>query len=118
MASGFPAIAPVLRVVPEAALQAQERAADQKQEETNQATLTAQTASQLAGYIREQFTTMKNHRNTSAGWNERLLSALRMFNGQYDPGKLQAIRQFQGSEVYAHLVAMKCRGTTSLLRDI
>jgi hypothetical protein len=41
-----------------------------------------------------------------------------MFNGQYDPDQLNAIRMFQGSEVYARIVAMKCRGASSLLRDV
>lgn len=73
----------------------------------------------LAGYIRTQFDVMKRHRsNTLSGWSDRLLNALRVFNGQYDAAKLNEIRQFGGSEIYARIVAMKCRGASSLLRDV
>jgi hypothetical protein len=73
----------------------------------------------LAGFIRRQFDMMRNHRNDAvAGWSERLLAAQRAFNGEYDPSKLAEIRKFGGSEVYARIVAMKCRGASSLLRDI
>lgn len=61
---------------------------------------------------------MVRHRNTVAGWSDRLLAALRAFNGQYDPTKLAEIRKFGGSEVYARLTAAKCRGASSLLRDV
>ena len=76
------------------------------------------TLEDLAGYVQNQYDIFSNHRNTQPGWARRLLAALRTFNGQYDPQKLAAIRQFGGSEVYARLVAMKCRGATSLLRDV
>jgi len=62
---------------------------------------------------------MRRHRdNTSAGWAHRLLRALRAFDGVYEPEILDEIKKFGGSQVYARLVAMKCRGTTSLLRDV
>jgi hypothetical protein len=41
-----------------------------------------------------------------------------MFEGRYDPSKLAEIKKFGGSEVYSRLVAVKCRGATSLLRDV
>lgn len=72
----------------------------------------------LAGYIRVQWQMMVRHRNTIAGWSDRLLQALRAFNGQYDPQKLAEIRKFGGSEVYCRLIAAKCRGASSLLRDV
>ncbi len=75
--------------------------------------------SNLASYIRREYDIMKRHRdNSMAGWSERLLNALRVFNGQYDASKLNEIRRFGGSEVYARIVAMKCRGASSLLRDV
>ena len=62
---------------------------------------------------------MRNHRNQNRNpLNERLLRAQRMFEGQYDPSKLAEIRKFGGSEVYSRIVAVKCRGATSLLRDV
>ena len=108
----------VLRVVPPAQLEA----ALQKQGEDRaaaQAAAASPEMTNLASFIREQFSIMRNHRNnTMSGWSERLLVALRAFNGQYDASKLAEIRKFGGSEVYARLIAMKCRGASSLLRDV
>lgn len=73
----------------------------------------------LAGYIRRQFDMMKQHRNMiGAGWSDRLLNALRVFNGQYDATKLAEIQRFGGSQVYARIISMKCRGASALLRDV
>lgn len=78
----------------------------------------------LAAHIRQRWEEARNHRNSAQSGpdgislNERLLSAQRMFNGQYGPMKLAQIRQFGGSEVYARVVAVKCRGASSLLRDV
>jgi hypothetical protein len=73
----------------------------------------------LAAHIRGQFDIFKRHRNNAlAGWSDRLLTAMRVFNGRYDANKLNEIRKFGGSEVYARVVAMKCRGASSLLRDV
>jgi hypothetical protein len=73
---------------------------------------------QLAGYVKGQFEIFRNHRNTVAGWSNRMLAALRSFNGQYDPTKLQEIVKWGGSTVYARVIAQKCRAASSLLRDI
>lgn len=73
---------------------------------------------ELAGFITTQFSQFKRHRSSANGWNDRLLAAMRSFNGQYDPVKLADIQKFGGSEIYARLVAMKCRGASSLLRDV
>lgn len=108
----------VLRVVGPAALDAAIKAQDIAKATSAQET-DATVLSNLAGHIHTQFEIFKNHRNSSAaGWSERLLIALRAFNGQYDANKLAQIRQFGGSEVYARTIAMKCRGATSLLRDV
>lgn len=77
-----------------------------------------QDVGQLVGFIKGQFEIMRNHRNTSAGWSERMLSALRTFNGQYDATKLNEIRRFGGCETYIRTTAQKCRAASSLLRDI
>lgn len=108
----------VLRVVPpaqlEAALQKQDMERAAAEDAASQPMMT-----NLAGYIRTQFETFKQHRNNSAsGWSERLLIALRAFNGVYDANKIAEIRKFGGSEVYARIIAMKCRGASSLLRDV
>ena len=73
----------------------------------------------LAGYVRGLYDMFRTHRDmVSGGWSSRLMHALRTFNGEYHPNKLQEIRQFGGSEVYPRIVAMKCRGASSLLRDV
>lgn len=73
----------------------------------------------LAGHVRTKFNMMRRHRDNSAsGWSNRLLHALRVFNGEYDAQKLQDIQAFGGTTAYARIVAMKCRGASSLLRDI
>jgi hypothetical protein len=72
----------------------------------------------LASHIRAEFETMRNHRSSASGWNDRLLAAQRVFNGEYDPVKLAEIRKFGGSDVYARLIAVKCRGASALLRDV
>jgi len=116
MANSLPPMG-VLRVVNNAQLTAAERAADEEAAAARQANEPIMT--NLASYIRTQFTMMQNHRNTEqSGWSNRLLNALRVFNGQYDAQRLAEIRRFGGSEVYARIVSMKCRGASSLLRDV
>lgn len=108
----------VLRVVPPAQLNAAIKKQDEAKAAASQA-VSEETLTGLASYIRTQFETFKQHRNNAAsGWSERLLVALRAFNGQYDAHKLAEIKKFGGSEVYARLIAMKCRGASSLLRDV
>lgn len=111
----------VLRVVPPAALDRHLAEQDRlKAEAAKAAAVPVQPAlTNLAAYIRQQFEMMRNHRdNNMSGWTERLLRALRAFNGQYDESKLAEIQKFGGSQVYARITAMKCRGTSSLLRDV
>jgi hypothetical protein len=107
----------VLQVIPEDVLQQQEADRANQTAQANQAQ-TAQSPQELAGYIRGLWEIFRNHRNTAAGWSERLLVALRTFNGQYDANQLREIRRFGGSEVYARIIAQKCRAASSLLRDI
>jgi hypothetical protein len=120
-AGALPATMPsqgVLQVVPPAALEAA-LAQQNKDIAANATPLPTSATAALAGYIRGQFEIFKWHRNDAmAGWSNRLLVALRAFNGQYDATKLADIRKFGGSEVYARIIAMKCRGATSLLRDV
>src|SRR5579883_3354181 len=110
----------LLRIVSPQALDEYDQYQTESQAAANKAAITTPSDyTGLVGYIRGQFELFKLHRNTAnAGWSERLLSALRAFNGVYDPVKLADIKQFGGSEVYAKLVAMKCRGASSLLRDV
>ena len=71
----------------------------------------------LANYIRKQFEAAKRHR-TSSGVDDEMISFMRAYNGEYSPSKKAEIAQFGGSDVFARITASKCRGATSLLRDI
>lgn len=108
----------VLRVVPPATLeQALQAEASAKWQASNPASQPEMPG--LVSFIRNEFEAFKRHRlDTRAGWNNRLLAALRAFNGEYDPAKLAEIQKFKGSEVYARITAMKCRGASALLRDV
>lgn len=110
----------VLRVVPPAQLDRQLQAEDDARAQAEDAAANggATEATGLAGYIRGQFDIMKRHRDGGSGWTSRLLAAMRVFNGRYDTQQLNEIRKFGGSDVYARVVAMKCRGASSLLRDV
>lgn len=110
----------VLRVVPPAAYEAQLQAGYKAKAQAEDAAAEAKKPdmTQLASYIRGQFSIMQNHRQSASGWADRLLKALRAFNGEYDPEKIIEIKKFGGSTVYARMIAMKCRGASSLLRDV
>lgn len=106
----------VLQVIPPAELERQIAARETEAANSNMAP--PQDPHQLVGYIKARFEIFRNHRNTVSGWSERLLSALRTFNGQYDATQLQEISKFGGSSIYARIAAQKCRAASSLLRDI
>jgi hypothetical protein len=72
----------------------------------------------LVAFIDNEFQMMQRHRDGSQGWTDRLTGAMRVFRGEYDSAKLSQIRKFGGSQIYARLTASKCRGATSLLRDV
>lgn len=111
----------VIQVIPPGALDRLEAQANKAkvEQQTAAAQLSEPARTNLAGYIRNQFEMMRNHRdNATSGWSTRLISALRAFNGQYDPTKLQEIQKFGGSEIYFRMLASKCRGASSLLRDV
>ena len=108
----------VLRVVPPSVLE-QSIAEEDKRYADSKRQSADVTESNLAAFIRQEFERMVQHRGDSqAGWSQRLIDAQRQFNGKYSPEKLAEIRQFGGSEVYARIIAMKCRGASSLLRDV
>jgi hypothetical protein len=110
-----------IQVIPPAVLDAQDqkRAGMAAQAKQQAADMFGQgDVSSLVGYIKSQYEIFRNHRNTQQGWSERLLVALRAFNGQYDQTKLHQIRRWGGSEIYMRMIAQKCRAASSLLRDI
>src|SRR5215203_4171081 len=104
---------PLLRVVTPQGLTEHERARNVAAQPADDTTM-----DELARHIRTEWDMMRNHRNSASGWNERLLHAQRVFNGKYDAEQLMAIKQFSGSEVYARVIALKCRGASALLREV
>lgn len=110
----------LLRVVPgpqlEAQIAEQDKASYDARIAAERSAAVAET--NLAGFIRNEWSRFRRHRDSASGWSDRLISALRAFNGEYSPEKLAEIKKFGGSEVYARIVAMKCRGASSLLRDV
>lgn len=72
----------------------------------------------LAGYIQGKFARFSRHRDSADGWTQRLTDALMAFKGQYDADMLAEINKMGGSRVYFRLIASKCRGASSLLRDL
>jgi len=101
-----------LKIVSEGQLQESEAADAASAIEADDLTLDA-----LAGHIRNKYEIFKRHREES-GLDEKMLKALRSYNGEYSAKKLSEIRQFGGSEVYSRLTSVKCRGATALLRDV
>lgn len=109
----------VLRIVSPEDLQSQEaQAAADAVAAEDRLRQEATSTSSLAGFIDNQFQQFVRHRDGASGWTDRMLRALRTFNGQYDSAKLAEIKKFGGSDIYARLIATKCRGATSLLRDV
>ncbi len=108
----------LLRIVSPEELQQQEDAALEEheaaraEEEAQRGEMTS-----LRGHIDKQWAIVRDHRATR-GINDRLISALRTFNGEYDPQHRAEIKKFGGSEVYSRIVGTKARGATALLRDI
>ena len=107
----------LLRLVSGSELDRQDQQAQAEAEGT--ANRKASTVPDIAGYIRNTWNIFRNQRNTGNNpLNDRLIRAQRMFEGKYDPDKLHWIKKFGGSEVYSRMVAGKCRGATSLLRQV
>jgi hypothetical protein len=107
----------MLRVVsPDALAQADQQAIADRQTQEDEAVNEVRD-SDLRNYVQGRWEIMRNHRSTY-GLDNRLLAAMRIFNGEYDPGQLAEIQKFGGSEVYARVVGTKARGATALLRDV
>jgi hypothetical protein len=105
----------VLRLVsPQAMVEQEAAAAAQAQREAQN--VEDMMLSGLAHFVRGEWQIMRDHRDRFL--TQRLLAAMRQYKGEYDPEKLREIEKFGGSKVFARLTAAKCRGVTSLLRDV
>lgn len=101
----------LLRVVSNAELQQQEDAAAKAmQERQNQPMVLG-----LAAHLRECWDAAKIAKKPI---EDKMLSALRQRNGEYEADKLQQIKAQGGSEIYMMITEVKCRAAESWLRDI
>ena len=101
----------LLRVVSNAELQQQEdTAAQAMQERQNQPMVLG-----LATYLRHCWDVAKIAKKPI---EDKMLTALRQRNGEYEASKLQQIKAQGGSEIYMMITEVKCRAAESWLRDI
>ena len=106
----------LLKVVSNQELEQEDRKAVRLAEEVEQE-LSPQFTDQLAHHIRQRYYDFRRHK-IRQNLHRRMLHAQRAYNGQYDTVKLNEIKKFGGSDVYARLTAIKARGATAMLRDV
>lgn len=102
----------VLQIVTEEQLQ--KREAEQMQEkevEKKQSSI----ITSLAGHIDKSWDRAKQAKQEITN---RLLEASRQFRSEYEPEKLAAIKQLNGSEIYLPLTNIKCRAAEAWLREV
>lgn len=99
----------VLPVKSLAQMQADERA--QAEATNQQAYITS-----LAGHIRTKWEQMRTAKMQTV--EPRLLQCLRQRRGEYDPERLQLIKEQGGSDIYMMLSSNKARAASSWIRDV
>lgn len=104
----------LLKVVPNAALNTADQAADRALEDAENANNTPLVQG-IAGHVMKCW---ESARRARALVDERLLTAQTTRLGKYTPTKLAAIRAVGGSEEYARVTANKCRVADAWLRDV
>jgi hypothetical protein len=70
----------------------------------------------IAAYIKQQFSIARQAREQTV--EQRMFKSVRQRRGEYDPDKLQKIRDQGGSEIYMMITSNKCRGAAAWLRDV
>ena len=70
----------------------------------------------LAAHVRHCWAESRKAKEQTV--EDRMFKSVRARRGEYDPDKLQKIRQQGGSEIYMMLTSVKCRGASSWLRDV
>jgi hypothetical protein len=68
----------------------------------------------LAAHVRTRW---DSARTAKRDLEDRMLQCQRQRNGEYDPDKLQELKEQGGSSIYINLTSVKCRAATSWLRD-
>lgn len=70
----------------------------------------------LAAHVRQCFQDAMQAKRMTVF--DRMLSNVRARRGEYDPQKLQAIRDIGGAEIFTNLTSVKCRAAASWIRDV
>ena len=114
-----PASSPLVRVITPEEVTRTERdsISERVQAEDEARSLDPQEVSSLAAFVRHRYHFFRTERQ-SRGIDSALLHSLRTFRGQYNPTILKEIQKFGGSTAYSRLTAGKCRGASSLLREV
>jgi hypothetical protein len=121
----------ILRVIPEGELQ---KAEAKQALDAEKAAAISNDMSELASYVRTKWDVFRRFRTQAldlsgsddlvsgggrgSSLNDRLIAALRSYQGKYSAAKLAEIKRFGGSQVFAKITTVKCRGATALLKDI
>lgn len=69
----------------------------------------------LASHVRSRWEIMRDHKRKEV--EPRLLKCQRARSMQYEPRKLQEIKEMGGSQIFMGIVSAKCRTATAWLRD-
>lgn len=117
-ATALPTRTSVLRVVSPADLTQAQNLADTQAANQNKPQEQDEWQTSLSGFIDGEFSRFSRHRDGGSGWTQRITQAMEAFKGVYPVAKMAQIRKFGGSDIYARVVANKCRGASSLLRDV
>jgi len=91
-----------------ASLEEAARAANQDQQQ-------APVIQGLAAHVRRRWEVMRDYKRQEI--EPRLTQCMRARNMEYEPSKLQEIREHGGSEIFMGIVSTKCRTATAWLRD-
>ena len=117
-ATALPSGRGMLRVVSPSELTTAQQQVDDTAANQNDAGKDDAWQTSLVGFIEGEFSRFARHRDGGSGWTARITTAMEVFKGVYPAWKLAEIKKFGGSQVYARIVATKCRGASSLLRDV
>ena len=90
---------------------------DQLEAESRRRATAANTSSVIQGLAQYVHTCWAEAKSERQRVEQRMMQSLRQRRGEYEPDKLQAIREQGGAEIYMMLTSVKCRAASSWLRD-
>ena len=100
---------------PDQVTEQREAEMDAKRESAKSSYQSSPVVDSLAAHVRSQWEVAKMNRQEL---NHRLIECQRRRKGEYEPSKLEAIRQQGGSEIYMQITAAKCRAAKAWLADL